>query len=377
MGGNMSKIVLKGVLTAFLGAVLTCGSAFAADTIKIGVPGAHSGELASYGLPTLNAVNLVVDEYNAKGGILGKQIEVIAFDDACKAEIATNAATKLISDGVVGIIGHICSPAGKAAMPLYNNAKIVAISGSITSPSMTLSGENPYFFRTVANDTASAVAGADYVINALQAKKVAILHDNSEYGKGYAEQAAENLKKSGSVEVVLFEAITPGAADYSSVIRKVRNVKAEVLMWGGYYPEASKLLSNMNSLDAVIPMIGPDGLKDQGFVELAGADAENVYASGPTDTSANPVSKYYAEKHQAKYGAAPGAFFDNGISAAIALLNAIEKAGTTDSAKIIDALHKEDVETAVGTIHFDEHGDAVGVGMSIYQIQNGQYVEMK
>jgi len=377
MGGYMSKVFFKGVLAAFLGAVLTCGSAFAADTIKIGVPGAHSGELASYGLPTLNAVNLVVDDYNAKGGLLGKQIEVIAFDDACKAEIATNAATKLISDGVVGIIGHICSPAGKAAMPLYNNAKIIAISGSITSPGMTLSGENPYFFRTVANDTASAVAGADYVINSLKAKKVAILHDNSEYGKGYAEQAADNLKKAGNVEVVLFEAITPGAADYSSVIRKVRNVKADVLMWGGYYPEASKLLSNMNSLDAVIPMIGPDGLKDQGFIELAGADAENVYASGPTDTSANPVSKVYAEKHMAKYGSTPGAFFDNAVSATLALLNAIEKAGTTDSAKVIDALHKEDIETAVGTIHFDEHGDAVGVGMSIYQIQNGEYVEMK
>lgn len=373
----MSKVFFKGVLTAFIGLVLTCGSAFAADTIKIGVPGAHSGELASYGLPTLNAVNLVVDEYNAKGGILGKQIEVIAFDDLCKAEIATNAATKLISDGVVGIVGHICSPAGKAAMPLYNNAKVISISGSITSPSMTLSGENPYFFRTVANDNASAVAGANYVINGLHAKKVAILHDNSEYGKGYAEQAAENLKKDGNVEVVLFEAITPGAADYSSVIRKVRNVKADVLMWGGYYPEASKLLSNMNSLDVAIPMIGPDGLKDQGFIELAGADAENVYASGPTDTSANPVSKYYAEKHQAKYGAAPGAFFDNAVSAAITLLNAIEKAGTTDPAKVIDALHKENIETPVGTIHFDEHGDAVGVGMSIYQIQNGQYVEMK
>ncbi len=377
MGGYMSKVFLKGVLTAFLGAVLTCGSAFAADTIKIGVPGAHSGELASYGLPTLNAVNLVADEYNAKGGILGKQVEVIAFDDACKAEIATNAATKLISDGVVGVIGHICSPAGKAAMPLYNNAKVISISGSITAPAMTLSGENPYFFRTVANDTASAIVGAGYVINNLKAKKVAILHDNSEYGKGYAEQAADYLKKNSDIEIVLFEAITPGAADYSSVIRKVRRVDADVLMWGGYYPEASKLLSNMNSLDAVIPMIGPDGLKDLGFVELAGADAENVYASGPTDTSSNPVSKYYAEKHMAKYGSTPGAFFDNAVSAALALMNAIEKAGTTDSAKVIDALHKEEIETAVGSIHFDEHGDAVGVGMSIYQIQNGQYVEMK
>lgn len=373
----MSKLFFKGMLTALVGVALTCGSAMAADTIKIGVPGAHTGELASYGQPTLNAVNLVVADYNAKGGINGKQIEIIAFDEGCKAEIATNAATKLISDGVVAIIGHTCSNAGKAAMPLYNNAKVIAISPSITAPAMTMSGENPYFFRTVANDTASAIAGAEFVVNNIKAKKVAVLHDNSEYGKGYAEQAVEHMKKIGDVEVVLFEAITPGAADYSSVIRKVRREKAEVLMWGGYYPEASKLLSNMNSLDVLIPFIGPDGLKDQGFVQLAGQDAENVYASGPTDTSANPVSKEYAEKHQAKYGSVPGAFFDNAVSATIALLNAIEKAGTTDPAKVIDALHKENVETAVGTIHFDEKGDAVGVGMSIYQIQNGEYVEMK
>ena len=373
----MSKSFFKGMLVALAGAVLTCGTAMAADTIKIGVPGAHSGELASYGLPTLNAVNLVVADYNAKGGIYGKQIEIISFDEGCKAEIATNAATKLISDGVVAVIGHTCSNAGKAAMPLYNNAKVIVISPSITAPAMTMSGENPYFFRTVANDTASAVAGAEYVLNKIQAKKVAVLHDNSEYGKGYAEQAIDYMKKNGNIEVVLFEAITPGAADYSSVIRKVRRADADVLMWGGYYPEASKLLSNMNSLEVFIPFIGPDGLKDQGFIELAGQDAENVYASGPTDTSANPVSKEYAEKHQAKYGSAPGAFFDNAISAAIALLNAIEKAGTTDAAKVMEALHKEDVETAVGTIHFDENGDAVGVGMSIYQIQNGQYVEMK
>ena len=86
----------------------------AADTIKIGVPGAHSGDLVSYGMPSLNAARIVADEYNAKGGILGKQIEIIAEDDQCKPELGTNAATKVLSEGAVAVMGSICSGATKA-----------------------------------------------------------------------------------------------------------------------------------------------------------------------------------------------------------------------------------------------------------------------
>ena len=371
----MKNLFLSAMALAIFASPVSVNSAVA-ETIKIGVAGAHSGELASYGQPTLNAMTLVAEEYNAKGGILGKQIEIVAQDDQCKPEIATNAATRLISDGVDAVVGHICSGAAKAAMPLYNDAKIVAISPSVTAPVMTQSGDNPYFFRTVADDTASAIVGAKFVVEGLKAKKVAILHDNGEYGKGYAEQAAKYLKDSGQAEVVLFEAVTPGAADYSSVVRKVRQKGADILMWGGYYPEASKILANMNSLEVGIPLIGPDGLKDMGFVELAGEDSEGVYASGPTDTSANALSKFYNDKHVAKYGTAPGAFFDNGVSAAIVLLNAIEKAGSTESAKIMEALRTHDVETAVGTIKFDAKGDAVGVGMSVYQVVDGKYKQV-
>jgi len=368
-------LFLSAMAFALLVSPLNVSSAFA-ETIKIGVAGAHSGELASYGQPTLNAITLVVEEYNAKGGILGRQIEIVAQDDQCKPEIATNVATRLISDEVDIVLGHICSGAAKAAMPLYNDAKIVAISPSVTAPIMTQSGDNPYFFRTVADDTASAIISAKFVLEKAKAKKIAILHDNSEYGKGYGDQAAKYIKESGLGEVVLFEAITPGAADYSSVVRKVRQKGADMLMWGGYYPEASKILANMHGLDVSIPFIGPDGLKDMGFVELAGEDANGVYAAGPTDTSANPISKFYAEKHMEKYGTVPGAFFDNAISAAIAMLNAIEKAGSTESDKIMIALRTHEVDTAVGTIKFDAKGDAIGVGMSIYEIVDGEYKQV-
>lgn len=371
----MSKRWMQSLACCAL-ALLLASPALAADTIKIGVAGAHSGELASYGQPSLNAAILVVDEYNKNGGLLGKQIEIIAQDDQCKAEIATNAATRLISDKVTAVMGHICSGPTKAALPLYNDARMISISPSSTTPGLTQGGENPFFFRTIANDNDSAVVGAKFAMDVLKVTKIAILHDNSEYGKGYADKARAEIEAHGGVEVVLFEAVTPGATDYSSAVRKVRQRGAQAVMWGGYYPEASKILSNMHSLDIVLPMIGPDGLKDMGFVQLAGQDAEGVFASGPTDTSANPLSIAYAKAHQERFGSAPGAFFDNGVSAVVALLNAIKVSEGTDTDKMVNALRTSDVDTPIGRIRFDEKGDAVGVGMSIYQIKNGEYVEV-
>ena len=371
----MSKRWMQ-TLACGMAALFAAAPAFAADTIKLGVAGAHSGELASYGTPSLNAAILVAEEFNAKGGIMGKQVEIVAQDDQCKAEIATAAATKLISDGVAAVMGHICSGPCKATLPLYTNAKMISMSPSATTPSLTQSGQNPTFFRTIANDNDSAVVGAKFIVEALKLDKIAILHDNSEYGRGYAEKAREELEKSGKATVVLFEAVTPGATDYSSAVRKVSQAKAGALMWGGYYPKAAKILSNMYSAGVEIPMVGPDGLKDMGFVQLAGEDAEGVYASGPTDTSANPLSVYYARKHQEKFGTAPGAFFDNGVAASIALLNAVNVAQSTDSDKIMAALRSSEVDTPIGRIKFDDKGDAIGVGMSIYKIEGGQYKEV-
>lgn len=371
----MSKRWLSTLCFGLL-AVALASPALAQEPIRFGVAGAHSGELASYGTPTLNAATIIIDEYNANGGLLGCPIQIYAQDDQCKSEIATNAATRLISDQVNVVLGHICTGPTKAALPLYTAARIISMSPSATAPSLTEDGNSPFFFRTIATDTASGVVGAHFAREVLNAQRVAILHDNTEYGKGYADRVREEILAIGGAEVVLFEAVTPGAPDYSSAVRKVRQNNADVLFWGGYYPEASKILANMNDLDIDIPMVGPDGLKDMGFIELAGQDAEGVYAAGPADTSDNALSQYWAAKHQERFGTPPGAFFDNGVAATLALLEGIKNAGSTDTDAIVNALRTVEVDTPVGRIKFDEKGDAVGVGMSIYQIQNGQYVEV-
>ena len=231
--------------------LLSATPAMSDDTIKIGVPGAHSGDLASYGVPSLRAAQLVVDDYNARGGILGKKLEIIAQDDQCKPELATNAATRLISDQVSVVMGHICSGATVASLPLYTNAKIISMSPSATTPQLTQSGEYPYFFRTIAHDFDQARLAAGFISNRLQAKSIAMIHDNGDYGRGYVEAVRDNL--GDKANIVLFEAVNPDAVDFSTVVRKLRRAKADVLVFGGYHPTASKLIQQMRRERVTIP----------------------------------------------------------------------------------------------------------------------------
>jgi branched-chain amino acid transport system substrate-binding protein len=353
------------------------GSGIASDTIKIGIGGAHSGDLASYGLPIVKAVKLVVEDVNAKGGVLGKQVEVIAEDDVCKPEMATNTATKLVSQGVTVVVGHVCSGATKAALDIYKDAKIVAMSGSATNPDLTQSGKYPNFFRTIASDDAQAKLEVDFALDTLKLKKIAVLHDKGDYGKGLAEFAKSFIEKSGKGEVVLFEGVTPGAVDYSSVVNKVKKAGAEAIIFGGYHPEASKIVSEMRKSKMKTAFISDDGVKDETFIKVAGKYAEGVYATGPKDTSTNPMDKAVKEAYKKAYGEDVGVFSINGYAATQALLNAIQKAGSTDYDAIIKALRTEYVDTPLGKIKFDERGDAIGVGFSVYQVKDGKYVELK
>ena len=363
------------IILMALSVMLFAGTTFAADTIKLGVAGAHSGDLASYGLPSLNAAKLVVDDINAKGGILGKKVEVVPVDDVCKPEVAANVATKLVSDGATVVLGHICSGATKAALNIYKDAKIVTISPSATNVDLTKSGEYPNFFRTISADDAQANLQVDYAINKLKLKKVAVIHDKGDYGKGLAEFAKADFEKRG-IKVVLFEGITPGAVDYSAVVQKVKRSGADAVVYGGYHPEAAKIVGGMRSKKMKTLFISDDGVRDDTFIKVAAKNAEGVYATGPMDTSKNPMAVAAIEQHKKVYGSEPGAFYLNAYAATLCVLQAIEKAGTTDYAAVSKALRTNWFETPLGKISFDENGDAKGIGFSMYQVQKGKYVEM-
>jgi branched-chain amino acid transport system substrate-binding protein len=363
------------LLAAAIGLTMTLPAV--AETIKLGVAGPHSGDLASYGIPSRKAAELVVAKVNANGGINGKQVELMVEDDVCKPEVATNTATKLVSAGVKVVLGHICSGATKAALPIYNNAGVIVMSPSATNPALTQSGEYPNFFRTIASDDAQAKAEVNFALNVLGLKKIAVIHDKGDYGKGLAEFAKIFLEASGKGEVVLFEGVTPGAVDYSAIVQKIKRSDADGVIFGGYHPEASKIVTQMRKKRMEIPFISDDGVKDDTFIKVAGKYAEGVYATGPQDNSANPLSQTAIDAHKQAYNEDPGAFYENAYSAALALVNAIQVAGSTDFDAMKKALQSSDVDTPVGKIHFDESGDAVGVGFAMYQVKDGQFVEVK
>ena len=369
------KHFILSVLIVFIALTISCAEPEKL-TIKLGVAGSHSGDLASYGIPSVRAAELVVKDLNAKKGILGREIKLLVEDDVCKPEIATNTATKLVSQGVHVVLGHICSGATKAAMGIYKDSNIISMSPSATNPALTQSGDYPNFFRTIASDDAQAKLEVDFALDVLKLKKIAVLHDKGDYGKGLAEFAKSFVEKSDKAEVVLYEGITPGAVDYSAVIQKIKNSEAEAVIYGGYHPEASKIVTLMRKKKMKTVFISDDGVKDITFIKVAGKYAEGVYATGPKDVSKNPLAIAANDAHKKVYGSDPGAFFLNAYAAAQALLNAIKKAGSTDYEKVSKALKTEYVDTPLGEIRFDDRGDAIGVGFSVYQVQNGSYVEV-
>ena len=375
MKRHFGKVLIVAVAALFL--TLTVSGVGFADTIKLGVAGPHSGDLASYGIPTIKAAELVVKDINAKGGVLGKQVELIVEDDVCKPEVATNTATKLVGEGVNVVLGHICSGATKAALGIYRDSKLVVMSPSATNPALTQSGDYPNFYRTIASDDAQARLEVDFALDILKVSKIAILHDKGDYGKGLAEFAKRFLEADSRAEVVLYEGVTPGAVDYSAVVQKIKRKGADAVIFGGYHPEASKIVTLMRKKKMGIPFISDDGVKDDTFIKVAGKYAEGVYATGPMDVSSNPMAAAANAAHKAAYGEDPGAFFLNAYAAALALLNAIEQSGSTDYDAISKSLQTDLVDTPLGKIKFDEKGDATGVGFSMYRVQDGVYIELK
>ena len=375
-------------LTVMLALVMafTFGStAFAQDkdTLKIGYGGALLGQLASYGLSGVYGMEYAVLKANANGGVLGKQVEIIKEDDGCDPALASNAATKLSGSGVKLVLGHTCSGATASALSVYGK-NMLLISPSATENSLTDSGGNPYFFRTIMRDDAQADLQVEFV-KKRGYKKVAIIHDKGDYGKALADRAkaAFEADKDSGIKVVLFEGVTTGQVSYDAVVSKLRNSGADVLLWGGYYSDASKLVTQMRSKQVNTIVVGADGLKNEGFVKMAGGAAEGVFATGPTDLSqsANPPAsvKEALEDHKKRYPTEEiGPYFFYSAAAMEALFAAIEKAGSaTDLEAIKKHLQEDTVETVMGPVRFDAKGDIVGSQAMMYEIKGGQFVEVE
>ncbi len=370
----MRKIIFAFLIAFIIPSVVFAGGT--SESIKIGVSGPYTGDLASFGIPASKAAELVIADWNERGGLLGREIEIVVEDDVCDPKVSPDVATKLVGEGVVAVVGHICSGATEAALGIYRDSNIVAISPSATNPPLTKSGDYPNFFRTIAPDDAQARLEIDFA-KGLGVRRLAILHDRQSYGKGLAEFAKSFADADSSIEVVLFEGIQADAIDYSAILNKVANSNVDAILYGGYHPEASKLVTQMNEKGMDQIFISGDGVKDDTFIQIAGVNAEGAYASGPNDTTSDPIAVKAFQDHIDAFGEDPGTFFYNAYAATEALLQAIERAGSTDYEAIRSALQSDYVATSLGNISFDSKGDAIGVGFTMFQVQNGQYVPVQ
>ncbi len=372
----MKRLIIS-ILTVGVALFTLLSAGEGESTIKIGVAGPHSGDLAPYGFSTLNEVQRLAEMINADGGINGKMIDIIPADDICDPGQAANLASKLVDDGVIAVIGHVCSGATESALPTYVNANIPVISPSATNPTLTKSGKYPVFFRTIAPDDAQGITQADFLINALGVSSVAVIHDNQDYGKGLADSANASLESKG-VSVPVYEGITVGAGDYSAVISKIVSANVDAVVFGGYHSEGSKLISQLRDRGFEGVFISGDGLYSMDFIKLAADASEGVYTSGPQDVSGSDAYMQAVKAYKEKYGEDPGAFFNEGHSAFQVIYQAIMSLGDKEitSESVLEAIRTGSFDTLVGTISFDARGDADGVGFNVYQVRNGEFTSV-
>jgi branched-chain amino acid transport system substrate-binding protein len=370
----MRKLLIL-ALSLCLGLASTAASA--QDTIKLGFGGALLGNLATYGLSNLYGLEYAVNAQNAKGGLLGKKLEIVSEDDACDPALASTAAAKLSSAGLNIILGHTCSGATRSALSVYGN-KALVLSSSATEVSLTDDGEHPFFFRTTPRDDAQSSLQVK-LLRSRGFKKVAILHDKGDYGKSLADLAQAELDSTpdSGIEIVLFEGVTSGQVSFDAIVSKIKDSEAEAVIWGGYYNDASKLAINMSDKGVKAVIIGADGLYDQRFISMGGPAVEGSFATGQTDLSQSDAAKAAIADHQSRHTEEIGTYFFYAAGAAQALFSAIEKAGTvTDLEALKTRLTEDTVETVMGPIRFDSKGDVIGAGFKLYEIKDGAFVEV-
>jgi branched-chain amino acid transport system substrate-binding protein len=339
--------------------------------VLIGDPSPLTGPVSWAGEQHLVGTELAVADLNAKGGVLGEQVRLISVDDGCNAEQAVAAARKLISDGVMFVVGHVCSGAAIPTAPLYEAAGVIAISAAATNPRLTDEGR-ANVFRVVGRDDQQGVIAGNYLADHWGEKKIAILHDGEAYGRGLAEETKKTLNARG-VRETIFEQITPGLVDYFEVVEKIQATNVDVLYYAGYPREAGLLIRQVRDRGDDLQLVSADGLSTEDYWLVAGEAGEGTLFTSYSDPSGNPgaaaiMKRARARKIEPKYRM----LYSYGAVQAWAA--AVEKAGSLDFEAVSKSLHSHEFDTVLGRISFDEKGDVVPAGFDWFVWTRGDFV---
>ncbi|MEU6606070.1 branched-chain amino acid ABC transporter substrate-binding protein [Streptomyces shenzhenensis] len=399
-----SLIAITAALAAGALTLTACGSRDSGDkgsdsgggtTVVIGVDAPLTGDLSALGLGIKNSVDLAAKTANKEDYVKGITFEIEALDDQGQPSSGQQNATKLVADkSVLGVVGPLNSSVAESMQKVFDDAKLVEVSPANTNPALTqgtnwqTSKARPYksYFRTATTDAIQGPFAAQYLFNDAKKKKVFVIDDKKTYGAGLAATFTEEFKKLGGT-VAGSEHINPDTKDFSAVATKVKNSGADVVYYGGEYPQAGPLSKQIKAAGAKIPVIGGDGIYSADFIKLAGATATGDLATSvgaPVEELASAkefVANYKAAGYKEAYEAYGGYSYDSGWAIIEAVKKVVEdndgKLPSDARAKVSEAMQNVSFDGVTGKVSFDEYGDATNKQLTVYAVKNGAWESVK
>ena len=361
----------KSLPLSLIGLGLLAVGAQAQETVKIGVIQPLTGSVAYNGTTDINGSKLALDEINAKGGVLGKKLELVIEDGQCKPANSVNAAEKLIQrDKVAALSGAFCSSATLAVMPVAENYKIPLVTGVSSSASLTEKG-NRWFFRATETDALLAKSFAKILFEQLKLRKVAYIGVNDDWGRGGVAEFEKQMTALGAT-TVMKEFFEHGTSDFYTILTKLKASGADGAFVAAETQDGSIFVKQKAEFGLQLKVFGVGSGATADFMKLTGASSEGIYAAVPyASTMDTPKNKAFVEAYTARYKEAPGKYSAAGYNAINILAAAINRAGSTDAEKIREALTKTNYEGPNGKFVFDAKGQASGFNVVLVQLQKG------
>ena len=344
------------------------------DEIVIGEVGSLTGSEAAFGISTRNGIELALEEANAAGGVKGKKVRVIVYDDQSKPEEAASATTRLITqDKVKLILGEVASSNSLAMAPICQDNKIPMITPSSTNPAVTEKGD--YIFRVCFIDPFQGFVMAKFARDDLKFKNVAILKDvKSAYSVGLTEVFERKFAEMGG-KVLGIESYSKGDTDFRSQLTAIKKLKPEGLYVPGYYNDVGIIARQARELGLKTVMMGGDGWDSEKLFELGGKAIEGSYVSNhysPEDPS--PQVQNFITKYKAKFGGAvPDSLAALGYDAANVAIEAMKRAPDLSGPSLRDEIARtKDFPGVAGTISMNEKRDAVKPAV-VLKVEDGKF----
>ncbi len=348
-------------------------SANTGDTIKVGGLAPLTGEVSIYGIACNNGIKLAIDEVNAAGGVLGKQIEYIVYDEKGDETEAVNAYNKLVqNDKVVAILGDVTSKPCIAVAIQAAKEGIPMITGTGTAVDITPYGSN--IFRACFTDPFQGEVMASYAFNKLGAKTAAIIADNgSDYSVGLTETFVSTAESLG-MEIVANEAYATGDKDFKAQLTNIASKNPDVLFVPNYYEDVALIAAQAKEVGLTATMLGADGWAGT-IAQLAG-DTSTVngayFCNHYSPDGDDPDLVNFISAYKAKFNEDPNAFAALGYDAAKMMFAAMEAAGSTDYAAVSSAMQALSYKGATGSITFDAERNPIK-SAAILTIEDGAY----